>query len=98
MYQAKRHHAGRGINACLSLHKPPLTVVEQFVINLHWSTQNVNPTLDCANLFPENVLVDSKAQVNADVLPVQKPGKTWRKIALPDHDWNRLTHNSVTPM
>ena len=100
-YQAKRHHAGRGINACLSLHKPPRTGVEQFVINLHWSTQNVNLTLDCANLFRENVLVDSKdakAKVNADVSPVQKPGKTWRKMALPDHDWNRLTHNSVTPM
>lgn len=35
---------------------------------------------------------------NADVSPVQKPGKTWRKIVLPDHDWNRLTHNAVTPM
>ena len=30
--------------------------------------------------------------------PVQKPGKTWRKMILPDHDWNRLAHNAVTPM
>ena len=78
-YQAKRHHAGRGINACLSPHKLPRTGVEQFIINLHWSTQNVNVTLDCANLFPENVLVDSKdakANINADISPFQKPGKT----------------------
>lgn len=45
-YQARRHHSGRGINACLSLHEPPRTGVEQFVINLHWSTQNVNLALD----------------------------------------------------
>ena len=37
-YQAKRHHSGKGVNACISLHKPPRTGVEQFVINLHWST------------------------------------------------------------
>ena len=37
-YQARRHHSGRGRNTCLSLHKAPCTGVEQFVINLHWST------------------------------------------------------------
>ena len=100
-YQAKRHHSGKGINACLSLHKPPRTGVEQFVINLHWSTQNVNLTLDFARASPDNVMVDSKdakAKVHADVSPVQKPSKTWRKITLPDHDWCRLAHNAVTPM
>ena len=100
-YQAKRHHSGRGINACLSLHKPPRTGVEQFVVNLHWSTQNVNLTMDYAHLHPKSIMVDSKdakAKVNADVSPVQKPGKTWRKITLPDHDWDRLAHNSITPM
>ena len=30
--------------------------------------------------------------------PVKKPGKTWRKIVLQDHDWSRLGHNAVTPM
>ncbi len=45
-YQAKRHHSGRGINACLSLHKPPRIGVEQLVINLHWSTQNVNEKIE----------------------------------------------------
>lgn len=50
---------------------------------------------------PDNVLVDSKdakAKVHADVSPVQKPGKTWRRMTLPDHDWCRLSHNAVTPM
>ena len=100
-YQAKRHHSGKGVNACLSLHKPPRTGVEQFVINLHWSTHNVNLTMDYAHLQSHNVMIDSKdakAKINADVSPVQKPGKTWRKITLPDHDWNRTVHNSVTPM
>ena len=80
MYQARRHHSGRGVNACLSLHKPPRIRVEQFVINLHWFTQNVNLTLDMAHSMPNNFLVDSKgakAKINADVSPVQKPGKSW---------------------
>ena len=41
---------------------------------------------------------DAKAKIHSDVSPVQKPGKTWRKMILPDHDWNRLAHNAVTPM
>ena len=100
-YQAKRHHSGKGINARLSLHKPPRIGVEQFVINLHWSTQNVNLTLDLSHAHPDNIMVDSKdakAKIHADVSPVQKPGKTWRKIVLPDHDWNSLAHNAITPM
>ena len=71
----------------------------QFVINLHWSTQNVILTLDLAHAYQDNILVDSKdakAKVHADVSPVQKPGKTWQKMVLPDHDWSRLAHNAVT--
>ncbi|KXJ18944.1 hypothetical protein AC249_AIPGENE25645 [Exaiptasia diaphana] len=100
-YQARRHHAGRGINACISLHKPPRTGVEKFVINLHWTTKNVNLTLDVCKSNPKNVLVDSKdakTAILSDVSPVQKPGKTWKKIELPDHDWQRSTKNTITPM
>lgn len=82
-YQAKRHHSGRGINACLSLHKPPRIGVEQFVINVHWSTPNVNLTLDLAHSLPNCIMVDSKdakAKIHSDVSPVQKPGKTWDKV------------------
>ena len=92
-YQAKRHHSGRG--------KPPRIGVEQFVINVHWSTQNVNLTLDLAHSLPNCIMVDSKdakAKIHSDVSPVQKPGKTWRKVTLPDHDWNRSSHNAITPM
>jgi hypothetical protein len=100
-YQAKRHHTGRGINACLSLHKPPRIGVENFVVNLRWSTHNVNMSMDFANLNSNNIMIDSKdakAKVQADVSPVQKPGRTWRKITLPDHDWSGVVHNSITPM
>lgn len=100
-YQAKRHHAGRGINACISLHKPPRTGVEKFVVNLHWSTQNINITLELCKLNPSNVLVDSKdakTAILSDVSPVQRPGKSWKKIELPDHDWQRSTTNTITPM
>jgi len=99
--QAKRHHPGRGVNACLSLHKPSGTGEEQLVVNLHWSTQNVNLSPDVVHSLPNNFMVDSedvKAKVHADVSPFQKPGKTWRKMTLPDHDWNRSVHNAITPM
>ena len=76
-YQAKRHHAGKGLNACISLHKPPRIGVEKFVINLRWSTHNVNISMDFAHSHSSNVIIDSKdakAKVQSDVSPVQKPG------------------------
>jgi hypothetical protein len=45
-YQA---NSGKGINACISLHKPPPVGVEKFVVNLWWSTHNVN--LSIANNY-----------------------------------------------
>ncbi|KAL9977833.1 hypothetical protein ACROYT_G015285 [Oculina patagonica] len=30
--------------------------------------------------------------------PVQRPGKSWEKMELPDHDWQHLTCNTITPM
>lgn len=100
-YQAKRHDSRKGINACLSLHKPPRTGVQQLVVNLHWSTQNVNLTTDYARCFPTNFMVDSKdakAKIQANVTPVQRPGKTWRKVIYPDHDWSKSNNTSITPM
>ena len=97
-YEAKRHHVGRGINACISLHKPPRIGTEKFVINLRWSTANVNMPMDFAYYNASNVMIDS-IDAKAKVLsPVQRPGKSWRKITLPDHDWSGLAHNSITPM
>lgn len=40
--QAKQHHADKTVNANLSLKKAPRTCVKELVINLHWSTCNVN--------------------------------------------------------
>ena len=81
-HQAKRHHAGKGVNACISLHKQPQTGVQQLVVNLHWSTHNVNLTMDMAYLNSDNVLIDSKdakAKVNTDVHLSKSQGKHGRK-------------------
>ena len=75
-YQAKRHHTGRGINAYVSLHKPPRIGVEHFIVNIRWATDNVN--LSMIDIMID--FKDAKAKVQADISPVQKPGSTWRKI------------------
>ncbi|CAB3980518.1 Hypothetical predicted protein [Paramuricea clavata] len=56
MYQAKRHHSGKGNNACLSLHKPPRIGNEQYVVNLQWSTHNINLTMDHAHLNSRSIM------------------------------------------
>jgi hypothetical protein len=96
--EAKRHHAGKGVNAQLSLRKPPRTGVEQVVINLHWSTANVNVLLDSS---PSSVLIskDAKAIIPADIAPVQRPGHSWKsRMEFPDHSWDQSRTNAVTPM
>ena len=48
MREAKRHHEGRGINACISLYKAPDTApVKDFVNDVHWSSSNVNAWTPC---------------------------------------------------
>ena len=101
--QAKRHHTGRNINANISLHRPPRDVVvdDKQVVNLHWSTSNVNSTVDTATKNNKSFMIDSKdakRNVLADVSLVQKPAKTWKKLRLPDHDWDQSKTNAVTPM
>jgi hypothetical protein len=72
-YQAMCHHSGRGINAGISLHKPPHIGVEKFVVKLRRSTHNVNISMDFAHLHSDNIMIDSKdAKVQANVSPVQK--------------------------
>ena len=48
--QASRHHQGKDVNAPISLRKPPRTGVQQLVVNLHWSTANINLMLDSCQL------------------------------------------------
>lgn len=99
--QAKRHHEGKNINACLSLHPPPRIGVENLVVNLHWSSKNVNHLLEylpyCDTIFDSK---DAKSIVCGDISPVQRPGKTWKKREgiLPDHEWDQSRRNAVTPM
>lgn len=101
--EAKRHHEGRNVNACISLHNAPRTGVAEIVVNLHWSSSNVNTVIDAAINDPDDTLVDSKDAKNiacADIAPVQKPSKTWKKRdgITPDHSWDQSRVNAVTPM
>ncbi len=99
--QAKRHHAGRNVNAKIRLYKPPRTGVENFVVNLHWSTANVNHLTDRCESSSSAAVVskDAKAIVPCNISPVQYPGHSWKKRAeLPDHTWDQSRTNSVTPM
>lgn len=99
--QSKQHHAGKGVNAPLSLRKPPRTGVEQFVINLHWTTSNVNLIVDSCHGLSHCLVVskDAKSIIQTDIAPVQHPGHSWKKrLELPDHTWDQSRVNAVTPM
>ncbi len=96
--QAKRHHAGQGVNAKLSLQMPPRTGVEQFVVNLHWTTANVNYIVDIGEKEGVVISKDAKAIVPADITPVQRPGHSWSKRPHPDHTWDQSRCNAITPM
>eukprot|EP00112_Aurelia_sp_Birch-Aquarium-sp1_P021266 Seg568.7 transcript_id=Seg568.7/GoldUCD/mRNA.D3Y31 product=Vertnin protein_id=Seg568.7/GoldUCD/D3Y31 len=101
--QAKRHHEGRNINACISLHTAPRTSVAQVVANLHWSSANINSIIESAIEDKDDSIIDSKDAKNivcADIQPVQHPGKTWKKRegVAPDHSWDQSRRNAVTPM
>ena len=77
-YKAKHHDSVKGVNACISLHKPPLIGVEKFVVNLWWSIHSVNLSKDFAHtlITLPLILKDAKAKVQADISQVQKPEKT----------------------
>ena len=99
--QAKRHHADRQINADLSLKKPPRIGVSQLVVNLHWTTGNVNMLVDSTLSLPQCVAMskDAKSIILADSSPVQLPGPSWKKkLVLPDHTWDQSRTNAITPM
>ena len=97
--EAKRHHEGRGINACVSLHKAPDTApIKDLVVNVHWSSANVNAILDEAAKNPSETFVDSY-----DAKQVVRPNdkhnnKTWRRCEYQDHTYDQSRNNAVTPM
>ena len=99
--QAKRHHEGRNINACISLHSPPRIGVEHVSVNLHWSSFNVDNVI--AFKTSDTTVFDPKVThciVCVDIYSVQRPAKTWKKRsgALLDDEWNQSPTNAVTPM
>ena len=89
-FQARRHHKGRGVNACILLHKAPDTApVKDLVINIHWTSANVNYILDEAAESPENYCVDSKdaKKANKSRLKIWRENvtshaKTFRTVAV----------------
>ncbi len=96
--QAKQHHDGLGVNAKISLQKPPRTGVEELVVNLHWSTANVNYIVDKSEENGVVISKDAKAIVPSDITPVQRPGHSWSKRPHPDHSWDQSRCNAITPM
>lgn len=89
------------MNANISLQLPPRIAVQELVINLHWSTSNVNLIVDSTSLKKYSAVViskDAKAIVCGDISPVQRPGRCWKKRTLLDHTWDQSRVNAITPM
>ena len=91
-YSAKRHHSGKDINARVSLKRPPRIGAFKNVVNLHWSTKNVNLLLeDCENNAGDHMIDsrDAKSMICGDIPPVQLPGKSWKPITYSDHTFEQ---------
>lgn len=84
--EAKRHHEGRGINPCVSLHKAPDTAsIKDLVIDVHWSSSNVNAILNEAAQNPTKVVV---ASYDAKQVVRRLIGTIWK---LGEHANTRIT-------
>ena len=89
-HEARRHHEGLGIDACVSLHKAPGTApIKNSVVNVHWSSTNVNAILDEADQSPSEMFVDSY-----DAKQVVRPNdkhdnKSWRGCEYQDHTYDQ---------
>lgn len=100
-YSAKRHHAGQDVNARISLSCPPRTGVEKQVINLHWTTKNINLLLESVETCKDDCVIDSKDAktiICGDIQPVQNPGKSWKAITYENHTFDQSRTNAVYPM
>ena len=99
-YSAKRHHSGKNINARVSLKQPPRIGAFRNVVNLHWSTKNVNLLLEDSENNAEDHIIDSrdaKSMICGDIPPMQLPGKSWKPIIYPDHTFDQGKTNAVYP-
>ena len=100
-HSAKRHHAGKDVNAKISLKRPPRIGVSKHVVNLHCTTKNVNILLENMETCSDDCVIDSKdakAIICGDIQPVQYPGKSWKPIIYEDHTFNQSRTNAVYPM
>lgn len=83
----------------MSLRKAPGTApIKDFVVNVHWSSANVNAILDKAAENSSETFVDSY-----DTKQVIRPNdkhnnKTWRRCEYQDHTYDQSRNNAVTPM
>ena len=66
--QAVRHHHGKGVNADMALCLPPRTGVPYVVINLHWSTANVNLIIDAASTNKDCTVTRMQKQLSVVIL------------------------------
>ena len=97
--EAKRHHEGRGINACVSLHKAPDTApIKALVIDVHWSSANVNAILDEAAQNPSEVVVDSYDAKQVVRATDRHNLKTWKQCEYEDHTYDQSRQHAITPM
>ena len=96
--QAKQHHYGKpDVNADISLSMPSRSRVSKVVVNLHWSTSNVNNIVDSSEASCI-ISKDAKCIIPSDIQPVQHPGRSWQPRSDLDHTWDQSRVNSVTPM
>ena len=59
--EARRHHKGWAVKTCLSLYKASDTApTKEKVINIHWTSSNVNYMLDKASKEPNIYCTDSR--------------------------------------
>ena len=97
--EARPHHEGWEVNACLSLHKAPDTApIKEKVINIHWISSNVNYVLDKAFKEPNIYCVDSRDAKQVIRANTGHGGHTWRNIQNPDHTFDTSQTIAVTPM
>ena len=97
--QARRHHAGSGINPRISLRKSTRYCQRHPSLNSHYATTNVNYTIEsmCFSNGCAAVERDNKTLVHTDVEVVQRPSKSWMKIgiAYSDYDWAKDSNRTL---
>ena len=90
------------MKANVSLKRLPRVGVQQEVVNLHYSTANVNHYMDTSACDRDNIMIDAKdakAIVCGDTEPLLHPGKFSQDKVYWDHSWNKskveMTHTSI---